>query len=362
VSLRRARPQRLWVMLAEDASREWSVRPLASTGLVHLVMKRIARCAWRAGAARRLPSPGPAAPPATQGMSSAHGPGAPGQRVARAAPPPDRPAPPPAAAHRAATSRSAGETAAPRRAFVRADSPPRAPPGDGGDTVTPGSTRSSAPPAPSAARDAPARPGCGTPGSGSSGRDGAAPAAAPAESSASGLRPPPPVPPRRAASPPGSRRTPAAATFPRERGPPLPARIGRVAPDPPAPQRPRGRPPGTARPGPRDRARDAAPPRPAGPGQRVRLLLRPGRGLRGRVGDRQGIRGDAALLVQRLAGRVEGPASPHPIQGAGGVHAAARQAKNAGGAPPRTRLDALATSRVSSWRRVVYPVGYAMTR
>jgi hypothetical protein len=41
--------------------------------------------------------------------------------------------------------------------------------------------------------------------------------------------------------------------------------------------------------------------------QRVRLLLRPGRGLRGRVGERQRGLGDAALLVQGLARRVEGP-------------------------------------------------------
>ncbi len=109
-----------------------------------------------------------------------------------------------------------------------ADSPPRAPPGDGGDTVTPGSTASSGRPAPSGARDAPGRTGRCTPGSDSSGLDAAAPAAAPGEPCASGLRPPRSAPPRRAASPPGSRRTPVAATFPRERGSPLPARIGRV--------------------------------------------------------------------------------------------------------------------------------------
>ena len=42
-------------------------------------------------------------------------------------------------------------------------------------------------------------------------------------------------------------------------------------------------------------------------GQRVGLLLRPGRGLRGRVGGRRGGFGGAAPLVERLAGRVEGP-------------------------------------------------------
>ena len=198
-------------------------------------------------------------------MSSAHGPGAPVQRAAPAASPPDRPAPPPAAAPRAAASRSAGGTAAPRRAFVRADSPPRAPRGDGGDRVTRGSTAWSGRPAPSGARDAPVRTGRCTPGSGSSGLDAAAPAAAPGEPCASGLRPPRSAPPRRAASSPGSRRMPAAGTFPRERGSPLPARIGRVAPDPPAPRHRRGLPLCTAHPGSQDRARDAAPSRPAAP-------------------------------------------------------------------------------------------------
>ena len=46
-------------------------------------------------------------------------------------------------------------------------------------------------------------------------------------------------------------------------------------------------------------------------GQRVRLLLQPGRRLCGRVGGRQGGLGDAALLVQRLARRGEGPQEQH---------------------------------------------------
>jgi hypothetical protein len=42
-------------------------------------------------------------------------------------------------------------------------------------------------------------------------------------------------------------------------------------------------------------------------GQRVRLLLRPGRGLRRRVGGRYGGLAGAAPLVERFAGGIQGP-------------------------------------------------------
>ena len=247
-----------------DYSLAASPQALASTGLVRLMMEGIGHFASPADAARRSPSPRPAAPPATRQVPCAREGESPSQRVAPAALRLHRRARQPAVARQAMLGRPAVGSGGSRRTHARAGSPPRAPRGDGGDRVTRGSTAWSGRPAPSGARDAPVRTGRCTPGSGSSGLDAAAPAAAPAESSAAGLRPPRSAPPRRAASPPGSRRTPAAATFPRERGSPLPARIGRVAPDPPARRRPRGPLPGTARPGPRDRARDAAPSRPAG--------------------------------------------------------------------------------------------------
>ena len=68
-----------------------------------------------------------------------------------------------------------------------------------------------------------------SPESGSPGLGGGAHAAMPAESSGSGPRPPRCGRPRRAASPPGSRRTPGAATFPRERAPRPRGRTGRAA-------------------------------------------------------------------------------------------------------------------------------------
>ena len=72
-----------------------------------------------------------------------------------------------------------------------------------------------------------------------------------------GPRSPPCGRPDRAASPLGWHRMRGAATFPRERGPPLPARIGRVESDPPARQRRRGPRPDSARPVLPGRARGA---------------------------------------------------------------------------------------------------------
>src|SRR5258705_4957198 len=211
-----------------------------------------------ADAAGRSPSLRPAAPTATPGTPSADAAGVPAPRASPAAPPPDRLVPLPAPARPATGGRPASGTGAHRRAIARSGSSPRAPPDDGGDTVPPGSTRSSGRPAPSGARDAPRRLGRCSPGSGSPGPDAAAPAAARAESSASGPRSPPPARPRRAASRPGLRRTPTARTFPRKRGSPLPARIGRVAPDPRGPRRPRGPPPDTGPLGPQDLHLDIA--------------------------------------------------------------------------------------------------------
>ncbi len=148
---------------------------------------------------------------------------------------------------------------------ARPGSPPRAP-RDGGDgREARGWTASSGRRGPNGARDAPRRSGHCSPGSGRSCPDAAVPAAAPAGSCASGRRHLRPARPCRAASPPGSRRTPAAATFPRKRARPPPARIARAWPDPRGPRRPRGPRPDSAPLGLRDRARDAAPFPPAAP-------------------------------------------------------------------------------------------------
>ena len=135
--------------------------------------------------------------------------------------------------------------------------------GGAGDRAARGSTAWSGLPAPGGARDGPRRTAHDSRGSGKSGPDGAAPAAAPAGSSAFGPRPPPPARPRRAASPPGSRRTPAVATFPWERAARLRGPIPRPDPHPPGPRRLCGPPPDTGPRGIPDRARDVAPPRPA---------------------------------------------------------------------------------------------------
>ena len=220
-----------------------------------------------------------------------------------AGPQPDRPAPAPAVARQALRGRPGVGTGAPRQAIARSGSPPRAPPDDGGDRVTPGSTRSSGRPAPSGARDAPARRGRGSPGSGS------------------------PVPMLQ--RPPQRRRNrprpgpdlhhPPVLVVPHHHpacvaGQPLGRFRGNVAPFVQHGlagllriRQDRG-----------VHVDHHVIPLPRGPGielvmqrrlgqqrQRVGLLLRPGRKLLGRVGGRQADLGGAAPLVQRLAGRVE---------------------------------------------------------
>lgn len=202
-------------------------------------------------------------------MSSANQVGVPAPRAGPVAPLPDPRAPPVPATCRVTAGHLVDETGAPRRAHTRSDNPPRGPRGDGVGRVAPGSTALSGRLGPSAAHDGPPRPARGSPEIGSSDRDGAAPAAAPAESSASELQPRSPARPRRAASLPGSRHRPAAVTFPRERGSPHPERIGRVGQDPPAPPRPRALRPGIARLGHRGRAHGATRSPPVAP---ARLL------------------------------------------------------------------------------------------
>ena len=153
-------------------------------------------------------------------MLSAHGAGCPAHHAAPATLPPDRRAPTPTAAPREAVGRPAAGNGARRWPVARADIPPRAQRDDGGDRVTRGSRGWSGRPAPSGARDALARPAPRTPGSDSVDLDAGEPAAARAESCASGPQLPPTAPPGRAASPPGSHRTPGAETFPRKRAPP----------------------------------------------------------------------------------------------------------------------------------------------
>src|SRR5262249_5487512 len=111
----------------------------------------------------------------------------------------------------------------------------------------------------SAARDDPLQAKIHIPESDTNGRDSGGRGGSRVESSVSALPPPPLVPRHRVASPRDSHRTPIAATFPRKRGPLVPARIGRAVLDRQAPPHRRAPPPDTARPAHRDPARDAAP-------------------------------------------------------------------------------------------------------
>src|SRR5256712_6247977 len=145
--------------------------------------------AWPGEARRRSPSPHPGAPPASPGTPSARGGEAPARRATPARPGPDRRAPLKEAGPRARAGHPAVGTETRRSlAVARSGSPPRGPRGGGGDRAARGSRAWSGRPAPSGARDAPRPTGARSPGSGSPGPGTAALAAAPGESSGSGLR------------------------------------------------------------------------------------------------------------------------------------------------------------------------------
>ena len=139
-----------------------------------------------ASAARRSPTPHPAAPRASRGTPSAHQREGLASRDAPGAPRRHPPAPQQATAPRAAGGRRASGTAAPRRACARPETPPRGRPGDAGDTAARDSTAWWGPHAPSGEDDAHGRSGHHSPGSGSRGPDAEAPAVRQGESSGSG--------------------------------------------------------------------------------------------------------------------------------------------------------------------------------
>ena len=152
-----------------------------------------------ADAGRRAPSRRRAARPASRGTPSARGAEVPARHAARAAYESDprarglSAAPPVAAGHPAVGSRAC------RRILERPDNPLRVLRGDGGGIAGRGCRAWWGRPAPSDARDGLVQPVRDSPESDSSGPDGAAPVAAPAESSGSGLPLPAAGPRRRAA-------------------------------------------------------------------------------------------------------------------------------------------------------------------
>src|SRR3990172_2109931 len=88
-------------------------RPLAGWGPAipgPRVTELIPQPAWPGDAGRRSPSPDPGAPPASPGMPSAHGGGAPAPRAAPGGSAPDRRSPRPAAGPQAGAGRPAAGT------------------------------------------------------------------------------------------------------------------------------------------------------------------------------------------------------------------------------------------------------------